>query len=293
MKVTLLGTGMPAADPKRRGPSQVIEIGDDLLFIDVGAGALHRFVESGYVQPRPLGQSPRRRPELRRILFTHLHSDHTTGLADLLWSGWISRLWDQPPVIAGPPGTARFVEKLIDAYSYDIRVRTGGEELRRESLVPRVEEIEEGWTLEGDGWRVSAFRVEHEPVDQAFGYRIDANSTSAVFSGDTHYSENLIKHAQNADLLVHEVYWAKGMRDRITPDMPASFRRRVDLVAGYHTASDQVGKVAAAANARHLVLNHIIMAGGSTEALIDDIRPDFRGEVTVGEDLMAFDLNHH
>ena len=289
MKLTLLGTGIPLADPARRGPSQVIEAGNDLILIDVGAGAMHRLVEAGHLIP---GRTPGTGgPILRRILFTHLHSDHSTGLADLLWAGWVQHSWDEPPIISGPPGTAHLVEKLIEAYQYDIGVRTfEGGGLSRETLVPRVEEIEEGWQAEGDGWQATAFRVEHEPVDQAFGFRIDDDAASVVVSGDTRSSENLIKHSQDADILVHEVFFAEGFRKRALEAPTAEARRRAEIIQSYHTGSDVVGRIAEQANARHLLLSHLILSGGSPENLLADIAPSYHGKTTVGEDLMSFDL---
>src|SRR5437660_1467612 len=94
LKLTLLGTGTPTPNLQRRGPSQIIEAGSDLILVDCGAGTLHRLVEAGYD-----------RLNLSRIAFTHLHSDHITGILDVLWAGWIQRRWQTPPVISGPPGT--------------------------------------------------------------------------------------------------------------------------------------------------------------------------------------------
>lgn len=279
MKLTLLGTGTPIPDPARRGPGQVIEVGDSLVLIDCGSGVLHRLLEAGY-----------QRPAIRRIGITHLHSDHVTGLPDLLWAGWIMRWWDEPPPIAGPPGTAAFVNGLLDAFAYDVAVRIKGERLRREWLVPQVQEMGEGWAVDGDGWRLTGFHVEHEPVDEAFGFRLEAGGRSAVISGDTRPSENLIRHAQSADLLVHEVYWRTGalaMRTGIAdPDMLAR-RATIDY---YHTHSEDVGTIAARAEAKHLVLSHILFRGGTAADLLADIAPDFRGPVTVGEDLQVFEV---
>ncbi len=147
MKLTLLGTGTPVPDPKRHGPSQVIESGGELILIDCGAGSYHRLLEAGYLQPN-----------FSRILLTHLHSDHITGICDILWAGWISRWWDEPPRLVGPPGTAQFIERLISAYEYDIKVRSGAER-SPETLIPVVEEVEEGWSTSGGDWRLTAFRV--------------------------------------------------------------------------------------------------------------------------------------
>ena len=285
MKLTLLGTGTPIPDPARRGPSQVIEVGDELVLVDTGAGVLHRLLEAGYGL---IGTAGRPAKTLRRIAITHLHSDHITGLADLLWCGWIMRWWDAPPAVAGPPGTAQFLGRLLHAFEYDIAVRLAGERLKREWLVPAVEEIEEGWTAVGDGWRLTGFRVDHAPVDEAFGFRLDADGGAAVISGDTRPSENLVRHAQGADLLVHEVYWKRGadaMRARIADPDQVARRRTIDA---YHTHSEEIGPIAARAEAKHLILSHILFRGGTPADLRADIEPRYRGRLTVGEDLQTF-----
>jgi ribonuclease Z len=258
--------------------------------IDAGASMLHRMVEAGYMRGM-LGVAATG-PRLRRILFTHLHSDHCTGLADILWAGWIQKLFDNQLVISGPPGTIDFVEKLIDAYSYDVHVRTVSDEgLRREDLMPRIEEVEEGWCVESNDLRISAFRVEHEPVDQAFGYRLDGSEGSVVISGDTKLSPNLIEHAQEADLLVHEVISSPAFRRLYSdPNTPAARRQRMDFISGYHTPSQELGRIATDSNARHLVMSHLIMYGGTSEELVADIAPNYKGKTTVGEDLMTFEL---
>jgi ribonuclease Z len=272
-----LGTGTPGANPNRRGPSQVIESGGELVLIDCGATVAHRLVEAGY-QRRPISH----------LAITHLHSDHITGLADLLWAGWVGRWWDKPPVIAGPPGTKDFVEYLIKAFAYDIAVRTktpGGEGLHKEWLIPEVQEVEDGWSASGSNWQLNAFRVDHVQVDEAFGFRMDSAAGSIVISGDTRRSENLIAKSQNVDILVHEVLRATPVE--LTD--PFLIARR-DAVNNYHTLSTEVGKIATDAAAQHLVLSHLVIRDGGPPELINDVSPDYRGPLTVGEDLMTFEL---
>jgi ribonuclease Z len=193
VKLTILGTGTPQPNPQRSGPAQVVSIGDDNILIDAGAGTMHRFVQAGYTTA-----------PLKAIALTHLHSDHVTGILDVLWAGWIQRRWRVPPTIYGPPGTQHFIDHLIQAMSYDIKVRTG-ETLRAENLIPFVVEIEDGWKVRGKDWQLSAFRVDHFPVDEAFGFRIDYGSSSVVISGDTCYSGEPDRHAKDTDLLAREV----------------------------------------------------------------------------------------
>jgi ribonuclease Z len=278
VKLTLLGTGSPSPNPERRGPSQVIECGNDLILVDCGAGTLHRLVEAGY-----------ERLNLSCIAFTHLHSDHVTGILDLLWAGWILRRWQTPPRIYGPPGTKHFLDHLIEAMSYDIRVRAGPI-LQPASLIPEVEEIEEDWSVADGDWQLSAFRVEHLPVDEAFGFRIDQDSSSIVVSGDTKVSENLISHSQGADLLVHEVFWSQGLTDMLGGALDSEERARFELLKTYHTSSDEVGLVAAKANAKHLVLSHVLRSRGNPDDFAADIEPDYDGKLTLGQDLMTFEV---
>ena len=278
MKLTLLGTGSPAPNPKRRGPSQVVECGDSLILVDCGAGTLHRLVEAGY-----------ERLNLGCIAFTHLHSDHVTGILDVLWAGWIQRRWTSAPTIYGPPGTRHFIDHLLEAMAYDIRVRIGPV-LREVNLRPQVVEVEEGWSAAGSDWQLSAFRVEHMPVDQAFGFRIDQGASSVVISGDTKACDNLAKHARGADILVHEIFLEKGLGDMAAAARDAEERARFELLRTYHTSSTEVGKVAANADAKHLVLSHVLRSRGDQSAFDADIEPDYGGKVTLGEDLMTFEV---
>lgn len=268
---------MPLPDVARRGPSQTIDVADDLLLVDCGAGTLHRLLESG--------QSPGR---LRRIALTHLHSDHTTGLADLLWAGWTQRWWTTPPSIIGPPGTQHLVRHLIEAYEYDIAVRTKEGALTRESLVPDVVEVQDDWVTTTDHWQLRAFRVDHAPVDEAFGFRVDSDDGGVVISGDTSRSPNLIRHAMDVDVLVHEVVWRTGM-ERLMESSPDPLqRRRLERILGYHTPADDLGSLATEASARSLVLTHIIVPGGGPADLAVDVRRGYDGPLTIGHDLAVF-----
>lgn len=280
MRLTLLGTGMPQPDRRRHGPSQVIDVNGDLVLVDCGAGTLHRLLDAGHEGRR-----------IKRIAITHLHSDHITGLADLLWAGWVQRWWPAAPDLVGPPGTAEFVRRLIHAFEYDITVRTAEGGLSADTLMPTVVEIEDGRRIEDDSCRLTAFRVDHAPVDQAFGYRVDADEGSVVVSGDTRRSANLIKFARGTDLLVHEVIWRTGMQRLIDsgPDEPQ--RARWERVLSYHTPAEEVGQVAAAAGGEHLVLSHIVAPGGTPEDLVRDVRGEYGGMLTVGEDLAVFNVD--
>lgn len=266
---------MPFPDPARRGPAQVVEADGALLLVDCGAGALHRSVEAGLDGRR-----------IRWIALTHLHSDHVTGLPDLLWAGAIHRWWAEPPPVVGPPGTRAFLERLVDAFSYDLRVRS----YDRSRVLPRVAEIDDGWRGELDPFRLGAFRVEHGRVDQAFGYRLDLARGSVVFSGDTCRSENLVRNARDADLLVHEVISRAGIEQRLRQTTEEAARERLRGMLASHTPADELGDIATRAAADHLVLTHVNAVGRPAEELATAAQRGYAGAVTLGADLMEIEF---
>jgi ribonuclease Z len=257
LEVWLTGTGTPTVHPDRTGPSTLLRAGEDLLLVDCGNGCAYQIARLG-MDPRDLGW----------VFLTHHHIDHNADLGFLLLSAWAQlrkRPW-APPTIVGPPGTFDFVDRTLAAQEYDMRVRIpqGGDP---GELAAAVVEVEDGTVVHGTGWRATAFRVEHDPVDQAFGYRFDAGGLSAVVSGDTRPCENLIAHAHGADLLVHEVlYPGHGFPT-------------------YHTLASDVGVVAARAEVRHLALTHLIPGDLPDGDWLEQVLPHFRGSVTVGRDL--------
>jgi ribonuclease Z len=261
------------------GPSQVVECGDELILVDCGSGVAQRLVEAGYG-----------RRSISHLLITHLHSDHITGLPDLLWGGWVGRWWEKPPTIVGPVGTRHMVEHLLKAFEVDIHVRSeraDGEQLPLASLVPEIEELREGWSATGRDCQMEAFYVDHKPVEEAFGFRIDMSNASLAISGDTRRSENLIAHSQGVDALVHEVIRLSPDDSDIGDDWA---KRRREAVNAYHTDSREVGGIASEVNTRHLILSHLILRVGRPTDLITDVRPSFKGKVTVGEDLQSFQI---
>lgn len=133
---------------------------------------------------------------------------------------------------------------------------------------------------EDDTVRVTAFEVDHRPVEPAFGYRFDAGGKSVVISGDTRPSQNLIRHAKGADVLVHEAYLPEHF-DRVdAPEVAARLKR-------YHTSAEEAGQVAQEAGVKLLVLTHVI-PGNAEKTFLERARKHFTGKIVVGRDLMRF-----
>jgi ribonuclease Z len=198
LKVTLLGTGYPRPVMERFGPSILIEAGKEKLLFDCGRGATQRL----YQLKVPFA-------DVTALFLTHLHSDHTVGIPDFYLTGWIFGR-STPLRVWGPAGTKEMMSHLEEAYEFDIHVRRDvDEKLPAQGVVVVAKDIEQGIVYQNGDLRVTAFTVDHSPVKPAFGYRVDY---SVVLSGDTRYSENLIRFAQGTDVLIHEVLDAEEYR---------------------------------------------------------------------------------
>ena len=273
-RITLLGTGAPPPRMDRFGPSTLVEAGGKKFIFDAGRGAMQRLHQLGI----PFG-------DIDAMFLTHHHSDHVVGFPDLWLTGWIGRPWGRrsaPLEVWGPQGTQRMMEHLPRAFAVDIRVRRRNYPPEGVKLI--AHEIREGVVLEAGGVKVSAFEVDHGGEElPAFGYRIDDGGRSAVLSGDTTFNENLIRHAQGADVLVHEVTAAGGG----TPENAQQLKR----IAANHTMPEQAAEVFARVKPRLAVYNHLLLFGSAAPAdLVPATRKKYAGPLIVGEDLLQIEI---
>ena len=282
-KVTLLGTGCPAVSTCRYGAATLVQCGGKNLLVDVGSGVTQRLVASGLTGA-----------DIDALLITHMHSDHLIDLYQFIISSW-HQSRDKPQQIFGPPGIRAFVDETMALWKAERELRIAFEQ-RTSTKAFKLnitefsgqENIFPGTTYDttcGTACSVRPVRVEHEPVEPAFGFVFESNGKKLVLSGDTRYCDNLISGAQGADLLLHEVFVHGTMEVSGTRT-----RQGLDAVQSYHTLSNEVGKVAQAANAKALALTHIVPPDADRATLIADARKDFAGPIVVGEDLMCFDL---
>ena len=273
IRVTLLGTGTPAPVMNRFGPSILVEAGGQKFLFDAGRGSLQRLVQS-QVSWR----------DVNGVFLTHLHSDHVVGFPDLWLTGWLTSNRDTPLLVWGPKGTTKMMSLLAQAYEYDIEIRQFDEHASPEGIVIRASDIAEGFAYEKNGVKIIAFDVDHAPVHPAFGYRIDYAGRSVVLSGDTRFSENLIRHAAGVDLLVHEVV------------APETYRRagerpeRAKIIITHHTTAEQAGEVFSRVKPRLAVYSHIGRPSATEQDLIPPTRKTYAGPLEVGEDLMVIEV---
>jgi len=273
IKVTLLGTGSPAPVMNRFGPSILVEAGDQKLIFDVGRGSLQR-----------LTQAKVNYRDITAVFFTHLHSDHVVGFPDLWLSGWITNNRSKPLIVYGPAGTAKMMGHLAAAYEFDIAVRISDDKAAPNGVLIEPQDITEGVIFEKSGVKITAFVVDHRPIAPAFGYRIDMGKRSVVLSGDTRYSENLIKVAAGTDLLIHEVASAEGMKKSGQPE------ERQRSVVAHHTTAERAGELFLKVKPRLAVYSHIVPPFSDENSLISDTRSTYSGMLEVGEDLIVIEV---
>ena len=268
MQGILLGTGFPAPDPDRAGPSNAVIVGEKLFMVDTGRGVTLRL---SAVEKRP--------SRVDAVFLTHLHSDHTADLPDLFTTTWIVGR-SKPLELYGPKGVKEAAEGVRKFLAEDIHIRRdlagmlpgGGAEINAHVVQPGV--------VYDDGEvKVIAFAVDHKPVEPAFGYRFESHGRVIVFSGDYHPHDDTVAAVKGADVLVSEVL------------VPEYFKREDDAVAErlrrYHCTPEQAAELAQKAGVKKLIFTHITPPSASDE-IVERARKLFSGEVIAGTDLMRF-----
>jgi ribonuclease Z len=281
-KVTLLGTASPTPRPDRFGPSTLIEAGDQKLLFDAGRGVPIRLRQLGV----PIGR-------IDVLFITHYHSDHVSGIPDVWLTGWLSPPFGRrnaPFHVIGPVGAKSLMANLEKAYALDIKIRLEDEKLPPQGIATAVEEFDkDGTVYEKNGVKVIAFAVEHgAAIKPAVGYRIEYKGRAVVLSGDTRYEQNVIKHGTGADVLIHEVGSAR-------PELMAA-SVSVQRIIAHHTTPREAGTVFSQAKPKMAVYAHIVLLSSEKipEPTLDDVvaetRQTYAGPLTVGEDLMSFEI---
>ncbi len=287
--VMLCGAGSPLPDPKRSGTCVAVQVGSRLFVVDAGTNGA-----------RNLGRFGVNAGRIEAVLLTHAHSDHFDGLGELGMVRWLNGSHEEPLPVHGPPVVAEVVAGFNRAYAADIGYRTahqgsrlappGGGGLRAVPF-PLPADGELATILgEGDGFRISAFRVAHEPVTQAVGYRFDYKDRLVVISGDTVKSANLIRHARGADLLVHEAL-ATRITERIASAAESvgadSAAKMMRDIASYHATPVEAAESAAEAGVGRLLFYHVAPAlpvSALERVFLEGVADAYDGPVTLGID---------
>ncbi|MEQ9397696.1 MAG: MBL fold metallo-hydrolase [Longimicrobiales bacterium] len=276
-RVVMLGFGTPNADPGRSGPAVAVVVDDRAYLVDAGPGVVRRAA----LAADSLGIEALRVDRLHHVFLSHLHSDHTLGMPDLLLSPWVLDRPD-PLQVFGPPGTAAMMDAIVEAWSQDIDMRVNGTEPRdanASAYRPVVEELTDGGLVyEDDLVRIYAVPVIHGSWQYAYGYRFVGPDRTVVVSGDAAPTEALVEACDGCDVLVHEVYSAERFLTR-----PPEWQR---YHAAFHTSTDELAELATRARPGVLVLYHQLFWGTDDQGMLDEMRAaGYTGRVESGRDL--------
>lgn len=283
MKVILIGTGTPNPDPTRSGPCVGVYYKKQMYLVDFGVGLVRQINQISQ-------QLDFKISNLNMGMITHLHSDHTLGFSDLILTPWI--LGRQKPLkVFGPKGTKAMTGHLIEAYSLDIYERINGlERANTNGCDVYVTEIKPGIIYDED-IRISAIPVVHGNFE-AYAYKFEADGKSIVISGDTAPCQAIIDAAQNCDILVHEVYYAEGLKTR-SPQWQKYH-------SSVHTSAIELGQIAETAQVKKLVLyhqlfmqEHILEEGFQNkdyqDKILNEVKIHYNGNIVYGEDLLIIE----
>jgi ribonuclease BN (tRNA processing enzyme) len=276
-RLILLGTGGgPTPKTNRSAPAQAIVVNGASYVVDCGNGVARQMVLAGV----PLDAT-------RAVFLTHHHSDHNADYGNFFLLSWAANLSKRVDAF-GPPPLAEMTRLFLALNDFDISTRIADEgRIALSGLIAPHEIQKDGIVMQDENVKVTAALVDHPPVPTAFAFRFDCPDRSIVFSGDTRPSKNLVRLAQGADVLVHEVMYLPALTQLLGSESNAKTLREHLLAS--HTTTEEVGAIATEAGVKTLVLSHFVPGGVPyipDDVWRDAVRPHFAGELIVGRDLM-------
>jgi len=280
-KIVFLGTkGGPRVGLGRSNPANLVMVNGTPIVLDCGMGVTHQLVAAG-VPPQAV----------KYIFISHHHSDHNLEYGNVVYNAWAAGL--KTPIHAfGPKGLKAMTEAYWEVNKFDIETRIedeGRPDLRKLVVVDEVDD--EGVVLKTDDVTVTAFRTPHPPITDNFAYKFETADGSVVFSSDTNYNPKLGEFAEGADVLVHETLYVPGI-EGILKKVKNGASLKKHLLAS-HTTTEDIGRVAAIAKPKLLVLSHLVP--GDNPSITDEewtagVKKHFDGKVIVAKDLMELKL---
>ncbi len=288
LHVALCGAGSPMPDPNRSGPCIAVVAGGKVYIFDAGTGG-----------SRTLGQMRIPVGLVEGIFITHFHSDHIDGLGEMMLQRWVNGTAQAPVPIYGPEGIEDVVDGFNDAYELDSGYRVAH---HGEDIVPpggfggRAIEIE-GITstnlvevLSDGDLTISAFEVEHMPVDPAVGYKVTYKDRTVVISGDTKKSARIAEVSKEADLLAHEALHpglVGVMEARARAAGRDNLAKIMADILDYHASPVEAAETAEEAGVEHLLFYHIVPPlplQGLEQEFVQGVGAAYGGDVTLGRD---------
>ncbi len=273
-RVIMLGTGTPVPSAERAGSGVAIIYNNEAYLFDMGHGTVQRSIQAWKKM-----DAPELNPtKIKNVFLTHLHSDHTLDYPELAATYWWRR--DQQLHAYGPTGLQDMTNGYYDMQKMDISLRLNGNTPVRDTNMYKVaitEISKDGIIFDKNDVTVEAFTVSHGDIEPAYGYKVTTPDKTIVISGDTTYNENLVKKAENVDILIHEVISHEGWSA-----LDKNWQNYHQLS---HTLTTDLAKVANKTKPGLLVLTHVLHYGAPIETAYTEISALYDGKVSLANDL--------
>jgi ribonuclease BN (tRNA processing enzyme) len=279
-KIVFLGTkGGPRVDVGPSNPANLVVVNDTPFVIDCGMGVSRQLASAGV----PLAS-------VKYILISHHHSDHNLEYGNLVYNAWAAGL-STPIHSFGPKGLEAMTRTYWELNKFDVetRIEDEGRPDPRNLLIAK-DIAEEGIVLQTADVKVTAFRTPHPPIMDNFAYKFETPDGVIVFSSDTAYNPKLAEFAKGADVLVHEALYVPWV-DRLVARVKNGATLKKHLLES-HTAVEDVGKIAAAAGVKVLVLSHLVPGDldVTDDTWTEGVKKNFSDKIVVARDLMELKL---
>jgi ribonuclease BN (tRNA processing enzyme) len=279
-RIVFLGTkGGPRVGVGPSNPANLVMVNETPFVIDCGMGVSHQLVTAGV----PLEQ-------VKYILISHHHSDHNLEYGNLVYNAWAAGL-STPIHSFGPKGIEEMTRIYWDLNKFDVETRIAdeGRPDPRPLLIAR-DITEDGVVLQTPDVKVTAFRTPHPPIVDNFAYKFETPDGTIVFSSDANYNPKLAEFARGADVLVHEAIYLPWV-DRLVTRVKNGATLKKHLLDS-HTAAEDVGRIADAANVKVLVMSHLVPGelDVTDEQWSSEAKKHFNGRIIVARDLMELKL---
>ncbi|MDU6748461.1 MAG: MBL fold metallo-hydrolase, partial [Bradyrhizobium sp.] len=280
-RIVFLGTkGGPRVGIGASNPANLVVVNGTPFVIDCGMGVSRQLVNAGV----PI-------PSVKYILISHHHSDHNLEYGNLVYNAWAAGL-STPIQSFGPKGLEAMTRSFWETNKFDVDTRIGDEGRPDPRPLLIAKDIDaDGVVVKTADVTVTAFRTPHPPITDNFAYKFETPDGTIVFSSDTAYNPKLAEFARGADVLVHECLYVPAV-DRLVIKTKNGATLKKHLLES-HTTTEDVGRIAAAAGVKALVLSHFVPGDDpevTDEDWTRDVKKNYSGRIVVAKDLMELKL---
>lgn len=283
LHIYFCGTGVPDVGRQviRKPACLAMTANNDLMLFDAGEGAVVT-----------LSQLKLPIKSINKVFITHWHSDHFSGLGQVMNASWYSGR-SEPLDVYGPYGVKEVVGGLTKAYRLDVLFRSINQKFdpnvafATTHIVDANAKAKANTVYKNNDFSVSAFSVDHAPVYPAVGYSINYKGCKIVVSGDTKVDDSLAQNAKDADVLINEALNTELHNEQLSKVLGRS-PEQLSSINSYHSDTLALAKMAQSSKVKKLMLTHLLPAIDTTDdakkSFIKGMDQYYSGPITVADD---------